>query len=170
MKWTWIGLFVRVVAVLQVFQFEFCRASEHSKKLQMYDFISKDGCGRTISKGMNIRANEMDAVPEYSIWNLGERILATCSERWDQGRGCPVLQGWSPPFAQSPAPPQGSTQTSWQGQAWWSWCQRWLSRFYGNMMQIVVDGGCGEYGCRGQYIHLQVCHDWVGCNVPNESN
>ena len=74
MKWTWIGLFVRVVAMLQVFQFEFCRASEHSKKLQMYDFISKDGCGRTISKGMNILANEMDAVPEYSIWNLGERI------------------------------------------------------------------------------------------------
>ena len=67
--------------------------------------------------------------------------LATCSERWDQGRGCPVWRGWSPPFAQSPAPPQGSTQTSWQGQTWWSWYQKWLSRFYGNMMQIVVDGG-----------------------------
>lgn len=52
--------------MLQVFQFEFCRASEHSKKLQMYDFISKDGCGRTNSKGMNIRANEMDEwVKEY---------------------------------------------------------------------------------------------------------
>ena len=79
--------------------------------------------------------------------------LATCSERWGQGRGCPGWRGWSPPSARSPAPPQGSTQTSWQGRTWWSWYQRWLSRFYG---KIVVGVGCGEYGCREQYILLKV--------------